>query len=53
LSASVPSSSTWQKVTISNVVVTNGQIELGFWTDVVNGSGNPFVYIDDVTLVAN
>ncbi|MBJ6364027.1 choice-of-anchor Q domain-containing protein [Paenibacillus sp. GCM10012307] len=53
LTANIPSSSNYQKLTISGIKVTNGTATIGFYTQVDSGSGYPFVYIDDVRLVKN
>jgi len=53
LTADVPSSSVYQKVTISGIKVTNGQCTVGFYTQVDNGNDFPFVYFDDVRFVMN
>lgn len=53
LTANIPSSSAYQKVTISGINVTNGQCTIGFYTQVDNGSNSPFVYFDDVSFVKN
>lgn len=40
----------WTQITIPNIAVTNGQIEVGFWSKA--NSGN-YAYIDDVELAKN
>jgi len=50
ISATIPDTSSWQQVEVPSIQVVNGQIEIGFWTDVTNGDGTSYVYIDDVVL---
>ncbi|ANE46421.1 hypothetical protein SY83_09185 [Paenibacillus swuensis] len=40
----------WSQITIPNVNITNGQIEVGFWSKANSGNS---VYIDDVELTKN
>lgn len=39
---------TWQTITLRNISVRNGRVEVGF---IANGKANAFFYADDVTLV--
>jgi len=38
----------WRKITLGNIPVTNGKVEIGF---LANGKANAFCYVDDVSLV--
>jgi hypothetical protein len=38
----------WQTITIKNITVKNGKIEIGFYAE---GNANAFCYVDDVVLV--
>jgi Glycosyl hydrolases family 39 len=40
----------WTQLTISNISITNGQVEIGFWSD---ANSNNWLYVDDVTLTKN
>lgn len=53
VAVNIPTSSTYQKVTIPNINVTNGQCTIGFWTQVDNGSNYPYVFMDDVSFTKN
>jgi len=53
VAAIIPTSSSYQKITLSNINVTNGQCTIGFWTQVDNGSNYPFVFMDDVSFTKN
>jgi hypothetical protein len=53
LTVAVPTSATYQLVQINNIAVTNGQCTVGFWTDVLNGTNYPFVYMDDAEFFKN
>jgi beta-glucanase (GH16 family) len=46
ITANVPASSSYQQVTISNINVTNGQIEIGLWSD--QASSSSWAIFDDV-----
>ncbi len=52
LSVNIPSTGTynWVQLTIPNINVTNGQVEVGLWSDASAGN---WVYMDDVTLTKN
>ncbi len=41
--------SDWQTITIKNIAVRNGEVEVGF---VAEGAANAFCHIDDITLVS-
>ncbi|MGI4834044.1 MAG: Ig-like domain-containing protein [Janthinobacterium lividum] len=41
--------SSWAQVSVSNIVVSNGQCEIGFYSKATSGQ---WIYFDDVTLVA-
>jgi len=43
----IPTSSTWTQVTIANISVTNGQCEIGFWSD---ANGGNWINYDDLEL---
>lgn len=47
MQASVPASDAYTQVVISNVNVTNGSAELGFWTN--DTTGKAWLSVDDVT----
>ncbi len=53
LSTAIPNSSSYQQVNVSNINVSNGQCTIGFWTQVDNGSNDPYVYMDDVSFIKN
>ena len=42
--------SSWTQITLSNIVVTNGKIEVGIWSDAYAGN---WVNVDDITLIKN
>jgi arabinogalactan endo-1,4-beta-galactosidase len=46
----IPTASAWTQITISNILVTNGQAEIGFWTD---ANANNWINVDDVEFYIN
>ncbi|UYZ63634.1 T9SS type A sorting domain-containing protein [Hymenobacter weizhouensis] len=51
-SVNIPTAAGYQTLELPGLLVTNGQLEVGLWTDVRNGSNWPFVYLDAVELVS-
>lgn len=47
ITAAIPN---WTQITLSNIVVTNGKIEVGIWSDAY---ANNWVNMDDLTLIKN
>lgn len=50
LTANIPRSATWTQVTIANIIVTNGQCEVGIYS---NGTTNSWCEFDDIELYLN
>lgn len=46
----IPTTSTWTQITITNIHVTNGQAEFGFWTD---ANANNWISVDNVEFFKN
>lgn len=44
----IPTTNTWTQIQLTDIQVTNGQCEIGVWTE---GAANSWVHFDDVELV--
>ncbi len=47
-STSIPTAGAWTQITVTNIVVANGQCEIGIWSD---ANANNWLTVDDVQLI--
>lgn len=48
VAVAIPTTSTYQQITLSNINVTNGQCTIGFWTDTGTTNSYEWIQVDDV-----
>lgn len=48
MNVSIPTTSTYQQITITNINVTNGQCTIGFWTDTGSANNYEWIQVDEV-----